>query len=287
MAPAATFGVYAIQAMIQGSESLSTVQIFTSLALITLVSYPATRLLAAAPNLAASVGCFDRIQEYLLADSRVDERLYSVRPPPDKVTAVAGETSAIRLQNASIRPAPGTECVLEKICVSISQGDLVMITGPVGVGKTTLLKAILGELPCDEGSIWVQSAHMAYCSQSPWLQNGTIRQAICGAEEDKVVDTTWYSTVLDACALSQDILKFPAGDRTIVGSRGATLSGGQQHRVALARAIYSRARIFLLDDVLSALDKETENFITERLFETKGIFSQLGATVVMVTHASQ
>jgi ATP-binding cassette subfamily C (CFTR/MRP) protein 1 len=287
MAPAATFGAYAIQAMVQGSDSLSTVQVFTSLALITLVSYPATRLLAAAPNLAASIGCFDRIQEYLLAESRVDGRVGSGKSLLDMTASATGENPTICLKNASIRPAPEAGIVLENVSLSITQGSLVMITGPVGVGKTTLLKAILGELPCDEGSISVELRRMAYCAQSPWLQNGTIRQAICGVEGGNPSDEIWYETVLEACALSHDIAKLPFGDGSVIGSRGATLSGGQRHRVALARALYSRAKVVLLDDILSALDEKTQKFVADRLFGSKGIFSRLEATVVLVTHASK
>ena len=299
MAPAATFGVYAIQAMISGTDSLNTVQAFTSLALIKLVSYPSTRLLAAVPNLAASIGCFDRIREFLLAKPRLDKRLCSESSllvpingktsngeTPDLTMPTASENVAIRLENASIRPVPEAENVLKNLIFSVTKGSLVMITGPVGCGKTTLLKAVLGELPCNEGSVYVHSKHIAYCAQSPWLQNGSIRQTICGTEE-QTVDETWYKTILEACALTHDISKFLQDDEMVVGSRGISLSGGQQHRVALARALYSRAKIFLLDDILSALDKETENFVVDRLFGDSGILAQLGATVVLVTHATQ
>lgn len=298
MAPAATFGVYAIQASMHGSSFLDIAKAFTSLALITLVSYPATRLLAAVPNLAASVGCFDRITEYLVAVSRADQRIcpadasdipdtgkHLSRDQLSIITPVMEGNMAICLDNASIRPAPGANILLRNVDLSIKKGGILMITGPVGVGKTTFLKLILGELSCDEGRLCVVSKHIAYCSQSPWLRNGTIRQAVCGTEEDKV-DETWFETVMDACAMNHDISRFRAGNRTVIGSRGSTLSGGQKQRVALARALYSRAKIFLLDDVLSALDKETEKSVTVRLFGDRGLFHQLGATVIMVTHSS-
>ncbi|KAG0653052.1 abc multidrug transporter B [Hyphodiscus hymeniophilus] len=300
IAPAATFGVYAIQAAMLGSETLNTVQAFTSLALIKLVSYPSTRLLAALPNLAASIGCLDRVQDFLLAEPRTDGRLCSELPhslpgdgkapigkPSEAVIPMTDDELAIRIDGTSIRPAPGAENVLDNVSLNIMKGSLVMITGPVGCGKTTLLKAILGEVPCNEGTVYVHSKQMAYWSQSPWLQNVSIRQTICGTMEEKSIDEGWYETVLEACALTHDISRFSAGDQMVVGSRGISLSGGQQHRLALARAIYARPKIFILDDVLSALDKETEKYIVRRLFGDSGIFAQLGATVLMVTHATQ
>jgi len=69
---------------------------------------------------------------------------------------------------------------------------------------------------------------MAYCSQTPWLQSGTVRQAIIGIVDDKLVDEAWYDTVVDACALTYDLSKFPKNDQTLIGSRGITLSGGQK-----------------------------------------------------------
>ena len=128
---------------------------------------------------------------------------------------------------------------------------------------------------------------MAYCSQSPWLQSGSIRAAIIGVSDEKLVDETWYNTVIDACALMFDLSKFRLGDQTLIGSRGVTLSGGQKHRVALARALYARPEVFLLDDVLSALDKRTEKTIADKLLGSNGLFKKLGATVVLVTHASE
>ena len=141
MAPAATFGVYAIQAYITDSESLNTVQVFTSLALIGLISYPTTRLLASAPNAASSIGCFDRVQNFLLAETRVDERLNSVsagtkfglKPVDPAVTPISEieDVLAVVVDNATIRPVPGADVVMSEVNLKIRTGTTVMITGYV------------------------------------------------------------------------------------------------------------------------------------------------------------
>jgi ABC-type bacteriocin/lantibiotic exporter with double-glycine peptidase domain len=162
-----------------------------------------------------------------------------------------------------------------------------MITGPVGAGKSTLLKAVLGEISCEMGSIQVETRRMAYCSQTPWLPSCTVQEAICGGVNGQVVDEKWYKTVIDTCALTYDIPTFSAGNQTRIGSRGVALSGGQKQRIALARALYARPKIAILDDVLSALDKRTKTTVVERLLGDAGIFQKIGCTVILVTHASQ
>lgn len=294
LAPAATFGTYAIQAYIKGSESLNIVQVFSALSLIGMVSYPTTRLLAAIPNAASSIGCFDRVQGFLLTEPRLDERLdlpdsdsldFKLVDTSDSMTD-SNDKLAVLVENASIRPATGADVVISDANIEIRTGTTTMITGPVGAGKTVFLKALLGEITCDSGTISVQTRKIAYCSQQPWLQSGTVRQAIIGIVTEKQVDEAWYDTVIKSCALDYDISKFPANDRTVIGSRGITLSGGQRHRIALARALYTRCEIILLDDILSALDRKTESTIAENLFGSSGLFQRLGSTVIMVTHAS-
>ena len=311
MAPAATFTVYAIQAHLRGSAPLNTVQALTSLALITLVSYPTSRLLSAIPNTAASIGCFDRIQDFLTAELRVDQRLSL---PDGKITTGAdtnawnGQTSssssdsspentpiladesnyeiAVQLIGSTIRPAPGTDIILRNVQLTVNRGSTVMITGVVGSGKSTLLRTILGEVRCDEGTISVANRRMAYCSQTPWLPNGTVKEVICGFSEEEF-DPEWYKTVVDACALRLDMSTLSRGDATLVGSRGIALSGGQKQRIALARTLYSRSQILILDDVFSALDKRTEGTISDKLLGKIGLFKKLGSTVILVTQASK
>ena len=109
-----------------------------------------------------------------------------------------------------------------------------MVTGLVGSGKSTLLKAILGELPCDSGHIRVASKRMAYCGQSTWLQNASVRQIVGGVFDETSIDQEWYAAVMHACALDEDVRHLPEGHDTIIGSRGITLSGGQKQRLVSA-----------------------------------------------------
>lgn len=138
-----------------------------------------------------------------------------------------------------------------------------------------------------EGEITVSSSQIAYCAQTVWLQNRNIQQIITGSLQNIGIDIQWFEKVLHACILDEDVQELPDGDQTLIGSKGATLSGGQKQRLALARAIYARESILMLDDVLSALDARTEHKVVDRLLSRNGLLRQLGSTVVLVTHASE
>ncbi|MGI4815732.1 MAG: ABC transporter transmembrane domain-containing protein, partial [Janthinobacterium lividum] len=296
-APALTFIAFAVRAKLQGSDSLSTNLAFTSLSLVSLVTTPCLMLMIILPMGASAMACFGRIQKFLLDPSRDDQRFNSSSPPtngikldstaernvpptPDQTTA-----SAITIQNAEIRPSLTADPVLKDINISLDVGKFLMLVGPVGSGKSTLMKAILGEIPVGEGTVSVSSHRMAYCAQTAWLTNESIQQLIIGPIDASEIDPQWYQTVVHACGLEEDIALLPEGDQSIIGSRGLSLSGGQRQRVALARAVYARLDIVLLDDVLSALDAKTEDVVVDRLMGSSGLFRQLNTTVVLITHA--
>ncbi|XP_044267576.1 ATP-binding cassette sub-family C member 4-like [Tribolium madens] len=139
---------------------------------------------------------------------------------------------------------------LSNINISINQGKLLAVIGPVGSGKSSLLQTILGELEVTSGDLHINGS-ISYASQDPWVFAATVRQNITfGLEFNK----KRYNEVVHACALEKDFKQFPDGDLTIVGDRGASLSGGQKARINLARAVYRDADIYLLDDPLSAVD---------------------------------
>lgn len=152
---------------------------------------------------------------------------------PMQQTAVLSslDSSAIVIDKLNARLSSSTDLVLQDISLHMESGSTTMILGNVGAGKSVLLKAILGEVVCISGSISVKTSRIAYCSQSPWLINATIQENITCADVSTAIDETWYKQVIHACDLDQDLQQLPDVDRTLVGSRGVTLSGGQKHRV--------------------------------------------------------
>lgn len=166
--------------------------------------------------------------------------------------------------------------------VTFSQGKLTIISGVTGSGKSALLEALLGEMHCVSGTVLLDKSNhrVAYCAQTPWLEHATIRDNIvfgCPVP----FDDQRYRNVLYACALEQDLSILDAGDMTEIGEKGITMSGGQRARIALARALYSRAKVLLLDDPLAAVDMHTAQHIVNNCF--KGPLSE-GRTIILVTH---
>ena len=165
---------------------------------------------------------------------------------------------------------------LNSLCLSVDQGDLVFITGRVGCGKSSLLSAILREIPLIAG-ITSYQGKIAWVGQQPWIFSGTVRDNVLFGEP---FDPNRYQKALEACGLINDLQRFPDSDLTVVGERGTVLSGGQQARVELARAVYSNADIYLLDDPLSAVDSKVGYDIFEKCI--KGALNN--KTRLMVTH---
>ena len=168
---------------------------------------------------------------------------------------------------------------LQNISMEIRSKELVAITGPVGCGKTSLLQAILGELPYHSGEIRY-SGSIAYVPQLPWVCSGTVQENVTFG---KPIDTVKYQRILEACSLQKDLEQFSKGGLTHIGQRGISLSGGQRARICLARALYSDADIFLLDDPLSAVDVHVGKHVFKECI--RDLLSQ--KTCVLVTHQHQ
>ena len=140
--------------------------------------------------------------------------------------------------------------LLHGVSLQCSGRDLIAITGATGSGKSSVLEAIVGEIPVTNGQILV-TGKIAYMPQNPWLFSGTVKENILFGNE---FDEQKYQATIEACSLTEDFELLPHGDMTQVGESGATLSGGQRARVSLARTVYSDADIFLLDSPLKAVD---------------------------------
>uniref|UniRef100_A0A182S9W8 ABC transmembrane type-1 domain-containing protein n=1 Tax=Anopheles maculatus TaxID=74869 RepID=A0A182S9W8_9DIPT len=168
---------------------------------------------------------------------------------------------------------------IKHVTLTVDKTKPCIIVGSVGSGKSTMLQVILGELELDEGRLEI-NGNLSYAPQEPWLFEGTVKNNIVFTED---YQEKRYREVVSVCALEQDFQLLPNGDQTIVGERGISLSGGQRARISLARAIYRRADIYLLDDPLSAVDAH----VGKHIFEECIVKYLKEKVCVLVTHQLQ
>jgi ABC-type multidrug transport system fused ATPase/permease subunit len=160
----------------------------------------------------------------------------------------------------------------------LQKGNLVAVVGPVGTGKSTLLAGALNEVDLESGAVSLNGT-VAFCASEPWIIHGTVRENI-------VMEREWnesrYRIAIECTALAEDILQLSGGrgDQTEIGEKGLNLSGGQKARIGLARAVYADADVYILDDVIAAVDVEVAEILMERCI--KGALS--GKTRLLVTH---
>ena len=214
----------------------------------------------------------ERIQLFLLEDN-TDES-YSLTGANDSLRSIYADVQSDKWQFPltshvcnqgrpficinNVRFRPGEDTGVINCCISNSR--LIGITGPVGCGKSSLFHSIIGEMPSDLGQI-VHQGRIAYVSQTPWLFSGTVRENILFGKE---YISKAFQRAIEVCSMKEDLALLPKGDLTHIGERGVSLSGGQRARVNLARAVYSDADIYLLDDPLSSVDVKVSNEIFEK-----------------------
>ncbi|CAC9892707.1 unnamed protein product [Aureobasidium pullulans] len=294
-----TYCAFGVRTRITG-EPLINDKLFTSLAILKLISTPMLGAVQFIPNTLQSLAALQRIQAFLEVDDQIDQRTiqhsrtsnHSTRP---EVPAYASDGQIVAsLSNVSCGYSPAVP-VLENLTWDFRKNRLYMIIGrqastlpwmfitdnitSVGSGKSTLLKALLGEVDINRGSVHAPGV-VAYCDQSPWLWDGTIEENIMGIYER---DESWLQRVIWACGLEQDMRRMPVP--SAIGNGGSSLSGGQRNRVSLARAVYSREKFVLLDDPLSGLDSRTETIVFTRVLGPQGILKSNGCTVILATNS--
>ncbi|CZT49492.1 related to multidrug resistance-associated protein [Rhynchosporium secalis] len=305
-----TLSAYAIVAKLSGGLPLNVATAITSLSIISLLNSPLTMFLLALPNVYVSSGCFQRIQVFLLEEPRADGRILGSDPNHSRAQSsyfahVSSESDIELMQPAASKESANTQIVSEGDDVVIEVGHfgwsatsqaiindaslrlaaehrLTMIVGSVGCGKSTLLKGILGETSTTRGTVFARFDEISFCEQTPWLINGTIRENIVA---ESSYDEHWYDKVIRACNLDVDIDHMPYRDATLVGSKGMILSGGQKQRLSIARAVYSRKRLAIFDDVFSGLDSVTEQHVFANVFGKDGLLAEIGTSIILATHA--
>lgn len=204
-----------------------------------------------------------------------------------QVDAVLTEDSVEELGEESIRIRDGTftwskvegRNALENINFSANKGELTCVVGRVGSGKSSLLGAMLGDLWKVQGEVILRGTS-AYVAQTAWVMNASVKENIIFGHR---YDSEFYDRTVKACALMDDFAQLPDGDQTEVGERGISLSGGQKARLTLARAVYARADIYFLDDVLSAVDQHVGRHLITNVLGAKGLLA--GKTRILATNS--
>lgn len=279
-----SFGCYVY---LQG-QVLTTPVAFTSLSLFNLLRIPLDDLAYMLSFVIQSKVSLDRVNDFL--DEAETSKYQQLSESRD------ANSPAIGFQEASFAWDVNSESdfKLRNVNISFAEGQLNVVIGATGAGKTSLLLALLGEMEKTKGKVFLPGVlprdrltpdphtgftdSVAYCAQSAWLLNDTIKSNILFSAP---VNKKRYEAVVQACGLARDFEILEFGDQTEVGEKGITLSGGQKQRVSLARALYSSSKTILLDDCLSAVDSHTalwiyENCITGPLMK--------GRTCILVSH---
>lgn len=231
------FAAYSVQASVAHKSALSTAQAFTSFAILALLTTPAATLLNSFPIIRSGLGLVRRIQDFLLKDSFDDRRAVldsqrCIEKLPNTNNHEIQEDVVLTVSKLVTGP-PSLELDDNRpenpgISFGSRRSSLTVILGPVGCGKSTFLKTLLGEVKPIAGTISIVTPFVGYCSQNPWLPNCGIREAIIGPS---AFDEEWFQEIVNACALNIDLASMPENDRTLIGTRGIMLSGGQRHRI--------------------------------------------------------
>ncbi|XP_075805253.1 ATP-binding cassette sub-family C member 4 isoform X1 [Microtus pennsylvanicus] len=250
---------------IKASHVFVTMSLYSAVRLTVTLFFP-----SAIEKVSESVISIRRIKNFLLLDELPQRK---AQEPCDGKAIVHVQDFTAFWDKALDTPT------LQGLSFTARPGELLAVIGPVGAGKSSLLSAVLGELPPSNGLVNVHG-RIAYVSQQPWVFSGTVRSNILFG---KKYEKERYEKVIKACALKKDLQLLEDGDLTVIGDRGATLSGGQKARVNLARAVYQDADIYLLDDPLSAVDAE----VGKHLFQLCICQTLHEKVTILVTHQLQ
>lgn len=269
---------------------------FTALSLFQILRIPLDQLADMVAHVQESKVSVDRIEEYL-NEPETDKyaQLVTHKKDEEGQPLIGFDNGTFSWGGTDLKDKTAADAFkLMDLSLRFQVGSLNVIVGPTGSGKTSLLMALLGEMTKLKGDVYLPGGRsredlklnpetgltesVAYCAQQAWLVNGTVKDNIIFASH---FDAKRYQDVIAACSLKRDLEILDAGDETLVGEKGVTLSGGQKQRISLARALYSKARHVLLDDILSAVDAHTAKWIFDEALMGPLMYNR---TCILVTH---
>ena len=266
-----TFAVF----VLTSEKPLTTDLVFPALTLFNLLTFPLSILPLVITSIVEATVAVRRLTEYFTADELRDDAVRF------EDTAPGNEEESVQVRDATFTwDKNGDRNVLRNINFTAHKAELSCIVGRVGAGKSSLLQSILGDLWKLNGEVVVRG-RIAYVAQQPWVMNASVKENVVFGHR---WDPAFYNQTIEACALLDDFKTLPDGDQTEVGERGISLSGGQKARLTLARAVYARADIYLLDDVLSAVDQHVGRHIINRVLGSGGLLSS--KTRILATNAT-
>ncbi|KAF2472940.1 putative ATP-binding cassette transporter [Lindgomyces ingoldianus] len=295
MTTLATYVTFVVIAVTRrDGPSLDFKVLYGSLSALKLVTSPMILVLQQIPQIMASWASLERIQSFLHGDSISH---YAGDGLPGSTGIDRIELDPIQTRESFKRQTPSfivsmenatfaiddTKSLLFNIQLELPPQSLNMVVGKVGSGKSLLLRSLIGETKLLCGSFQAPSSGTAFCDQTVWLRNATVRENIIAED---TFEEPWYNSVVWSCGLVQDLTEMKKGDMTLIGSKGISLSGGQKNRISLARALYARKPILVADDIFSGLDSATEKLVFDRVFGRNGLLRKSGAMVILATHAT-
>ncbi|MFZ2227629.1 MAG: ABC transporter ATP-binding protein [Candidatus Nanopelagicaceae bacterium] len=201
-----------------------------------------------------------------------------------------GFVASIKVDGVSLTYPGKTMPAIQDISLSISIGSSVAIVGPSGAGKTTIIDVLLGVLSPDSGTVVVSGlpplqavakwpGAISYVPQDVVISNGSIRENVALGFPPEAATDELVMSALTVASLEDFLIDLPEGIDTAVGERGAKISGGQRQRLGIARAMFTKPHLLVLDEATSSLDGETEASISAAIHALRG-----STTVVMIAH---
>jgi ABC-type multidrug transport system fused ATPase/permease subunit len=285
---AVTFTIYTLT-----DHTLDPVTAFTTQAIFAFLQFTLQNLPSSISQVIEGRLGLTRIEQFLMAEeidrSFITHQTYDTSNDRHAILLENGnffwdkkdERAAENDEEVALIRADPLELDLKDIRLDIKKGDFVAFIGDVGSGKSSLLYSLLGEMKFPKNRPRPQlkiNGKISLVTQKPWIVNATVRENITFGME---FDLRKYEEVIHYASLSRDLELFTHGDQTMIGEKGATLSGGQKARISFARSLYSESDILLLDDLLSAVDVHVGKFLVKEAL-MKYVVKK---TRVLVTHA--
>ncbi|KAJ2082118.1 hypothetical protein H4R24_001814 [Coemansia sp. RSA 988] len=275
MVSLATFGAYSLFDN-KSRGPLSAQLVFVGMRLLNIIRLSMGGVPQIIPNISSAMASLRRVSDFLTA-SEIDLSAIDRHPYNRDLLDSNASDLLVSVTNATFKWTSADTPTLKDINIQCKRNELLAVIGRVGSGKSSLVSAILGDMIKCAGDITVRGS-VAYVAQQPWILNATLRDNILfGSDYEQEL----YERVIYACALQQDIDTLSAGDMTEIGERGINLSGGQKMRVSLARAVYARADVYILDNPLAAVDDHVSKHIFTHVIGPQGMLQEHARILVM------